>query len=120
MLFALLTAIVPIFCQPEAIGTWINIQLRDQPSQGNMNFAGPKDPISEGISDMTTRKPGRPRRKGPTKIPITIRLDMDVLRALKLSGPGWQTRVNHLVRNWILDEEIRNDPSETSATRDQE
>jgi uncharacterized protein (DUF4415 family) len=85
-----------------------------------MNLAGPKDPIREGISDMTTRKPGRPRRKGPTKIPITIRLDMDVLRALKLSGPGWQTRVNHLVRNWILDEEIRNDPSETSASRDQE
>ena len=56
---------------------------------------------------MTVRKPGRPRRKGPTKIPITIRLDMDVLRALKLSGPGWQTRVNHVVRNWILDEPIK-------------
>lgn len=69
-----------------------------------MNFVGQNDPTHEGVSNMTARKPGRPRRKGPTKIPITIRLDMDVLRALKLSGPGWQTRVNHVVRTWILDE----------------
>ena len=69
-----------------------------------MNFVGQNNPASEGVAEMTARKPGRPRRKGPTKIPITIRLDMDVLRALKLSGPGWQTRVNHVVRNWILDE----------------
>lgn len=69
-----------------------------------MNFVGQNNPASEGVAEMTVRKPGRPRRKGPTKIPITIRLDMDVLRALKLSGPGWQTRVNHVVRNWILDE----------------
>lgn len=72
-----------------------------------MNFAGQNNPATEGVSEMTVRKPGRPRRKGPTKIPITIRLDMDVLRALKLSGPGWQTRVNHVVRNWILDEPIK-------------
>lgn len=79
-----------------------------------MNFVGQSNPADEGVSEMTARKPGRPRRKGPTKIPITIRLDMDVLRALKLSGPGWQTRVNHVVRSWILDDRVKDDVTEIS------
>lgn len=64
---------------------------------------------------MKSRKPGRPRRNGPTKVPITIRLDMDVLSALKLTGPGWQTRVNRVVRNWILnDNKDNSDPPDES------
>ena len=70
-----------------------------------MTLYGQKDPAQGTQADMTTRKPGRPRRRGPTKVPITIRLDMDVLNALKLSGPGWQTRVNRVVREWILDKD---------------
>lgn len=51
--------------------------------------------------------PGRPRRRGPTKIPVTIRLDADVLAALKESGPGWQTRANDVIRRWIMGEDKR-------------
>ena len=69
-----------------------------------MTLYGQKNTAQGTQANMTARKPGRPRRKGPTKIPLTIRLDMDLLNALKLSGPGWQTRVNHVVRNWILEE----------------
>ena len=65
---------------------------------------GQGSPSAGRQNDMTTPKPGRPRRTGPTKVPITIRLDIDVLAALKLSGPGWQTRVNRVVREWILTE----------------
>ena len=34
------------------------------------------------------------------KVPITIRLDADLLAALKSTGKGWQTRVNDAVREW--------------------
>ena len=40
----------------------------------------------------------RGRPPGRTKKATTIRVDADVLAALKASGPGWQTRVNDLLR----------------------
>ena len=42
-------------------------------------------------------KRGRPSVLSPKKS-TTIRLDADVLFALKASGAGWQTRVNSLLR----------------------
>jgi len=35
----------------------------------------------------------------PRKEPITIRLDADVVAWLKAEGPGYQTRINTLLRN---------------------
>jgi uncharacterized protein (DUF4415 family) len=44
---------------------------------------------------------GRGRPRGTTKTAMTVRLDDDLIEALKASGPRWQTRVNALVRNWL-------------------
>jgi uncharacterized protein (DUF4415 family) len=44
---------------------------------------------------------GRPKAE-VTKVPVKIRLDPDVLEALRASGPGWQTRVNELLREKVL------------------
>lgn len=41
---------------------------------------------------------GRPRLVRP-KVPLTMRVDAEVMEALKGSGPGWQTRVNSLLRD---------------------
>ena len=42
------------------------------------------------------------RRRGkeiaPAKVPVAIRLDADVVQALRSSGPGWQSRANALLR----------------------
>jgi len=35
----------------------------------------------------------------PIKKPLTIRLDADVLAWLKAPGPGYQTRINRLLRD---------------------
>ncbi len=43
------------------------------------------------------RARGRPRSDAP-KEPINIRLDQDVLERLRASGPGWQTRINGMLR----------------------
>ena len=40
---------------------------------------------------------GRPRLDAP-KEPINIRLDAEVLSLLRKNGPGWQTRVNEMLR----------------------
>ncbi|WP_304300416.1 BrnA antitoxin family protein [Chromatium okenii] len=43
----------------------------------------------------------RGAQKQPTKIPTTIRVDADILAAFKATGKGWQTRVNHVLREWL-------------------
>jgi len=40
---------------------------------------------------------GRPKAAAP-KEPVKIRLDADVLAALRSSGEGWQTRINDTLR----------------------
>ena len=40
---------------------------------------------------------GRPKA-ATTKEPVKIRLDADVLAALRASGEGWQTRINETLR----------------------
>lgn len=49
---------------------------------------------------IAARKPGRPTGsvKADAKIATNLRLDPDVLEALKATGRGWQTRVNELLR----------------------
>jgi len=44
----------------------------------------------------------RGAQKEPTKAQVAIRLDRDVLGALKATGRGWQTRVNDLLRREML------------------
>lgn len=48
--------------------------------------------------DGAAHKPrGRPKAK-TTKEPVKLRLDADVLAALRASGEGWQTRINDTLR----------------------
>jgi uncharacterized protein (DUF4415 family) len=46
-------------------------------------------------------KRGRGERgpqKTPAKVAVALRLDRDIIEALRASGDGWQTRVNDLLR----------------------
>ena len=45
------------------------------------------------------RSRGRPT-KTAKKVPVTLRLDPEVVIALRASGPGWQTRTNDLLAKW--------------------
>lgn len=44
---------------------------------------------------------GRPRSANP-KVPVSIRLDQDVLAKFKAMGPGWQSRMNEVLRREVL------------------
>ena len=54
---------------------------------------------SEEIAQMRPLR-GRPLLLRP-KAALTMRVDAEVLDALKASGPGWQTRVNELLKDAV-------------------
>jgi uncharacterized protein (DUF4415 family) len=55
-------------------------------------------PASEMMPDLVRR---RGSQKAPKKLLVSIRLDQDVVQRLRASGPGWQGRVNDLLRKSV-------------------
>lgn len=70
----------------------------DNPEWTEEDFAKAK-PISD-FPDLAAAFPkskgGRP--KGSNKVQVALRLDRDVVERLKADGPGWQSRINEIVR----------------------
>ena len=50
---------------------------------------------------LVLRSPGRPKLDSPKK-QVTIRLDAEVLDGLRATGPGWQSRINEALKDWLL------------------
>jgi len=48
------------------------------------------------------RRGERGPQKAPTKKLVSLRLDQDVLERAKADGPGWQTRINDILRAALL------------------
>lgn len=44
----------------------------------------------------TPKRPGRPA--GSNKVPVTIRLDRDIVDRFKATGAGWQSRINEALK----------------------
>ena len=57
--------------------------------------------VSETKFQATKKRMGRPavEVKRPT---LTMRIDVEILEALRSSGKGWQTRVNDILRREVL------------------
>lgn len=80
----------------------------DVPELGKEWFAKAK-PASEVLprlmgsktaGELLRAKRGRPALDEP-KQHVNIRLDADIIRAFKNKGPGWQTKVNAALRDWL-------------------
>ncbi|QND75157.1 BrnA antitoxin family protein [Tardiphaga robiniae] len=74
----------------------------DNPEWTAADFAAsrPAEELPPDILAQFKNKPGRPRVENP-KIPVKLRLDDDVVTALRATGPGWQTRVNDMLKSRI-------------------
>lgn len=48
------------------------------------------------------RRGERGPQHAPTKKLVSLRLDQDVLERAKAGGPGWQTRINDILRDALL------------------
>ena len=59
-----------------------------------------RDEMQAGIEAYRKQR-GRPT--GTDKESTTIRFDRDVLAAFRAAGPGWQTRMNAALRDWLKD-----------------
>ncbi len=44
----------------------------------------------------------RGKQKAPVKERVTLRLDADLAAHLRSTGPGWQTRLNEMLRQIVL------------------
>jgi uncharacterized protein (DUF4415 family) len=56
----------------------------------------------ELAAELMKRKPGqRGVQKMPTKEPVTVRYSRDVLEYFRSTGPGWQTRIDAALREWV-------------------
>jgi uncharacterized protein (DUF4415 family) len=61
----------------------------------------PKE-MADGL--LAYKKRGRPF-SASTKKQIAIRLDPAVLEAFQKEGPGWQTRINNALKDWLQQHE---------------
>lgn len=55
-------------------------------------------PWSEAMLGPPVVRRGRGPQKAPLKVSTTIRIDADVLEYFRASGPGYQTRMNEVLR----------------------
>ncbi|MCA0212847.1 MAG: BrnA antitoxin family protein [Proteobacteria bacterium] len=74
---------------PGGYYVWDGIDEDDRPATA--------EELRAGIAEA--RKRGRPA--GSTKESTTIRIDQDVLASFRASGPGWQSRMNAALRDWL-------------------
>jgi uncharacterized protein (DUF4415 family) len=52
------------------------------------------------LAALTARYPGqRGPQKSPTKERVTLRIDRATLAAFRSSGPGWQKRIDEILRS---------------------
>lgn len=54
----------------------------------------------KNATELLKPKRGRPPVADP-KEHVNIRLDADIVLAFKAKGPGWQTRLNSALRQWL-------------------
>lgn len=57
-----------------------------------------REVLPETILAQFRRGPGRPAADNP-KVPVSIRLDKDVVDHFKATGEGWQTRINSILQD---------------------
>lgn len=81
------------------------LPTRQTRQKGRLNFLYPATAeFWEGATPHTGVAELRAKRGRPAKAPedrkeqIALRLDREVLAVLRATGPGWQTRVNTILR----------------------
>jgi len=66
----------------------------------NASIDSDPDTFEATAAQFKTAKRGRGLQKEVTKVPVSIRLDQDVVDFFRHSGRGWQTKVNEILRDY--------------------
>ena len=77
-----------------------NVQFDDNPDWTEADFAKARGPETLSAAELAAFPRTRVRsvQKAPTKRPISLRVDADVLDSYRATGPGWQGRMNEALR----------------------
>ncbi|MFN3930649.1 MAG: BrnA antitoxin family protein [Brevundimonas sp.] len=77
-----------------------DVQLDDNPDWTDADFAKAKGPETLSAAELAAFPRTRVRsvQKSPTKRPISLRVDADILESYRATGPGWQGRMNDALR----------------------
>ena len=70
---------------------WDGVDADDRPATA--------EELQAGVAAYR-KKRGRPAGSA-TKAQVAIRFDHDVLEAFRAAGPGWQTRMNDALKDWL-------------------
>ena len=71
---------------------------RDNPEWTREDFARAR-PAHEVVPEIVAgARRGRGKQRAPTKRLVSMRLDRDVLDHFRSTGPGWQSRINDVLR----------------------
>ena len=80
---------------------------KSAPTGGDFVWDGQDEderPLSkdEMLSGIAVARKRRSRTAGSgTKEQVALRLDHEVLAAFRRRGPGWQTRINEALKDWL-------------------
>ena len=85
--------------------TAINVGIARDPDAPELDDdwfarARPAAEVHPELVEYSLRKRGK--QKAPVKERITLRLDADIAAHLRATGPGWQTRLNNMLRQTLL------------------
>lgn len=101
-----MTAIAP---KPEATPTgeirdgsysdedWEEVSDTPELTDAEIAQLRPARELPADILAALPRRKGRPKAAEP-KVPVTIRLDREIVERFRASGPGWQSRINAILR----------------------
>ena len=51
-------------------------------------------------------RPLRGRPRGSNKVHMSMRFDAEVIEAFKMTGAGWQTRINDVLRQYVKSQRL--------------
>ena len=57
--------------------------------------------VHDGLVALRRGRGERGPQKAPLKVPTTIRLSPEVSAAFRATGPGWQTRIDDALKDWL-------------------
>ena len=80
-------------------------EVSDNPALTDEELASARpgtDGMPPAMAAAFASRGGRPKAE-QRKVRVTIRLDPDIVEAFKAPGPGWQTRINDVLRQAARD-----------------
>ena len=74
----------------------------DAPEWSDDNWSRARPAVEVDPELVAYSRRTRGKQKAPTKVPVYIRLDADIVAHFRQGGRGWQTRLNDALRKSVI------------------